>query len=184
VVDDTYVICREPAGLIVLDQHAAHERILFEHLKKAAEERAPQTQQLLVPLTMEVSGPREAALQELVPELARLGFDLEPFGPHTFVLKSVPTSLRVADPRPLLLDLADDTGEGETGVAHRDRTEAVISRIACHRAVRAHDPLTREELRHLLADLDATALPTNCPHGRPTFLRFSTGDLERLFHRK
>lgn len=184
VLDQTYLLLRSADALYVIDQHAAHERVHFEKLRKAFERETPQSQKLLLPITMELSAEREGALAALTPVLLKLGFELETFGPRTRMVRSVPASLRSSDPRMLLTDLADGFLENENHAALKDRTDGIVSRLACHAAVRAHDPLSPQEIETLLAEMDRVDLSSHCPHGRPAFLKFSVGDFERLFHRK
>jgi DNA mismatch repair protein MutL len=177
-VDQTFLVCMGSESLFVVDQHAAHERILFEKLKNDFQSGRPEVQRLLIPLTLEMTAEREAALHELAPALEGIGFELESFGPKTFVIRSVPAAIENVDPRTVLIDLADEF------TAYEDQIDDLLSRIACHSAVRAHDPLSAEEIRTLLTQMDGIDLSSHCPHGRPTFLKFSVGDLERLFGRK
>ena len=183
-LDHTYLVCRAVDSLFVIDQHAAHERILFENLQTGANVGRIDVQNLLMPITLEISQERAAALDQLLPFLVKIGFAIEPFGERTFVVKSVPAVLGQHDPRPLLFDLMDDRSAFEGEAAWQDRVDDVFSRIACHSAVRAHDPLTADEIRSLLHQMDQIGVSTHCPHGRPTFLKFGLNDLERLFGRK
>ena len=183
-IDNTYLVCRAIDALVVLDQHAAHERVLFEQLKCHFEKKNAEIQNLLVPITLEVNASREDALMKSADFLQRIGFIIEPFGSHTFVIKGVPSALGNHDPRPLLLDLADAKAVEEGTGEWNDRIESVLSQVACHSAVRAHDRLGSAEILSLLSQMDKTDLASNCPHGRPTFVRFSLGELEHLFRRK
>ncbi len=183
-LDNTYLFCRSPGAMYVIDQHAAHERVQFEKLRKREDALSPTSQKLLVPLTMEVSQQREVILNSILPWLTHSGFQLESFGRRTFVIRAVPTILGNQDPRIMLMDLADNFLADEKGIAFRDRLDQIQSRIACHSAVRAHDPLSPEKVRALLEQMDQVDLATNCPHGRPTYLRFTISDFERLFGRK
>ncbi|MFH1018932.1 MAG: DNA mismatch repair endonuclease MutL [Pseudomonadota bacterium] len=183
-LDQTYLFLKGHSALFVIDQHAAHERVKFEELKHSLESGSPKVQHLLVPLTFEVTSQQEAILNGLEPFLRSLGFSIEPFGPKTFVIKSVPDSLGAHDPRPLLIEMFGSFSEEEARSALQDRRDEILSRVACHSAVRAHDRLSAVEIRDLLARMDGVDLSGQCPHGRPAYLRFSLSDLERLFHRK
>ncbi len=168
----------------MIDQHAAHERVKFEELKNSFESRKPNVQHLLIPPTLEVTSQQEAILKELDPFLRAIGFETESFGPRTLVIKSAPAALGTRDPGHLLIELAGSFSPEEARSALDDRRDELLSRVACHSAVRAHDRLSADEVRDLLARMDRVDLSSQCPHGRPSYLRFALGDLERLFHRK
>lgn len=183
-LDQTYLLLQGADALYVVDQHAAHERVLFEELRTSQSATTPPSQNLLLPISLELSSGREAALKPLLPFLTQIGFEIEAFGDRTLLIRSVPAPLGTTDPRSLFIDLADAAIGAEGKGPLQDRADEVLSRVACHAAVRAHDSLTPSEIEHLLRQMDQTDLSTNCPHGRPTFLQFSLGDLEKLFHRK
>jgi DNA mismatch repair protein MutL len=177
-LDQTYLLFQGPQSFVVIDQHAAHERVLFEQLSDSFQLNSPRSQRLLLPMTFEVTREQESKLTELEGALIKFGFEIEPFGDKTKVIRAVPEILGTHDPRPLLSDLLNE----ET--AWQDRIDELTSRIACHSAVRAHDRLGSNEISNLLEQMDRVDLASNCPHGRPTFLRFTIGDFERLFRRK
>jgi DNA mismatch repair protein MutL len=153
-------------------------------LKAAFENgRDADRQGLLLPITMEVPPARVEMMERMQPFLARIGLEVEPFGARTYVIKSVPVLLGLHDPRPLIQDLCGDDIWSDTE-SWKNKLDDLLSRVACHSAVRAHDKLGNEEVRSLLHDMDRVDLATNCPHGRPTYLRFSLEQLERLFGRK
>ncbi len=183
VLDHTYQLCRTADELIVIDQHAAHERVLFEKLKKAYQTQKPECQTLLLPITFETTPERERQLLDLAPLLQKLGFLIESFGPRTLVVKEVPAILAKTNPESLLIDLADAAETENKEAPFVDRLDDLFSRMACHRSIRAHDAITASEFRALAQALDESDHPSQCPHGRPTFLRLSIEDLERLFKR-
>jgi DNA mismatch repair protein MutL len=180
----TYIVCESPEGLILIDQHAAHERIFFEALKARRAGRSSQpSQRLLVPETVEL-GFREAQLLEgLLPRLAAVGLEIEPFGGNTFAVKAVPAMLADGEIRPLVTALVEKMAE--TGLAP-DVAAALddcLMVIACHGAIRAHQTLSAAQIQSLLAQLDACDNPSNCPHGRPTWIQWSVRFLEKSFKR-
>ena len=180
---ETYIVLETDAGLVLVDQHAAHERIVFEHLKNRSATITANVQKLLMPETIEL-GYREAdAMEKLAAPLADLGFEIEPFGGNAFVIKSVPALLSGRDIRPLIVEIV----ETAVAIGFAARMEKVLEPclmlMACHGAIRANQRLTEPEIRRLLADLDRCGNPAHCPHGRPTWIRWTERDLEKAFGR-
>ncbi|MFH1261907.1 MAG: DNA mismatch repair endonuclease MutL [Pseudomonadota bacterium] len=182
-LDKTYLLLTDDETLFVIDQHAAHERVRFEELRKAFASKKAPSQKLLLPITIELTAERESALDGITPFLTAIGFELEEFGPRSHLIRSVPASLGATDPATLLTDLCDDL-LAEGGVkSWSDRTDELLSRLACHSAVRAHDDLAPGEIDRLLRDMGRVDLSAHCPHGRPTFVTFAATDFERFFKR-
>jgi len=179
----TYLLCESHEGLVLVDQHAAHERIRFEQLKALAGGSTGRVQTLMVPETLDLSFSESEVLESLLPELSRLGFDIEPFGGNTFAVKAVPAVLSDREVRPLLMELIETAAE--TGVAAKPAgmTEPCLIVMACHGTVRANQPLTESEMRALLAQLDGCENAAHCPHGRPIWIQWSRRDLEKSFGR-
>jgi DNA mismatch repair protein MutL len=164
--------------MYLIDQHAAHERVLFEEINAHA---APaEGQGLLTPVTVELTPPQEELLLRCGDALSELGFELETFGPRAYLIRSVPSYLGEGDPRDAVLAYLDRLGS-EEGVDARER---VAKSMSCHAAVRAGKSLSLEEMRELLRRLEATQVPHTCPHGRPTMVHMSTVSLEREFRRR
>lgn len=178
-----YILAENADGLVVVDMHAAHERIGYERLKTAHDSIGLRAQPLLVPLSLAV-GERDADVAEReAPTLAELGFDVTRSGPQTLAVRSVPALLAHADPDALLRDvLADLREHGATRRVAAARDE-LLSTMACHGAVRAHRRLTVPEMNALLRDMEATERSGQCNHGRPTWARFSLGEIDRWFLR-
>ena len=168
-----YVIAEGPEGMYLIDQHAAHERVLYERFWRLRQEGSPEVQGLLEPLSLEVSPRQRAMLGEQAELLREHGFDLEPFGQGAFVLRSVPRSLAVgADLREgvrRFLDMMLEEGEG-------DRRDRVAMSLACHGAIRAGKTLSLDEMRELVRLLEESEAPNTCPHGRPTMIHLSADD--------
>ncbi len=184
-VGNTYVIAEGPEGLYLIDQHAAHERVLYERCLSAARAGRPETQGLLEPLTVELSAAHRALVEEQRGELERLGFDIEHFGDDAYVVRSVPPAIAAGDvvSRRIVevLDRALRDAEADT---QRDPTHRLAASVACHGAVRAGMPMSDVEQRELLRQLEECESPRTCPHGRPTMLHLTADALAREFRRK
>jgi DNA mismatch repair protein MutL len=184
VLGKLYVLMENASGLVLVDQHAAHERILFEEMLQRMEQQGVPTQRLLLPLTLQVS-PRDADwITRHLDVLTRAGIGLEPFGENTFKIDSLPTFLRGSEPAPLLREIIDDLRETSAQSSKLRLGEDMIAKTVCRHAVKANDFLREPELVRLIQDLLACDLPYCCPHGRPTMIQLSYGELEKKFGRK
>lgn len=179
----TYILAPVRGGLVIVDQHAAHERILYEEARARLEGARGQSQQLLFPALVDLTHDRFELLLELGPWLQQLGWDLSPLGPPTVVVQGVPAGLRTERPGQLLHDVLDGVAEDTGRTAGEDIAERLARSFACHAATRAGDPLTPEEMRSLVDRLFATSRPHGDPHGRPTFVRLDLEELHRRFGR-
>jgi DNA mismatch repair protein MutL len=179
----TYILAPVRGGLVIIDQHAAHERILFEEFLERMRGRHAPAQRLLFPALVDLTQDQFELLLELGPWLSQLGWDLAPLGPPTVVVQGVPPGIRTEQPGQLLQDLLDGMAEESARHAHEDISERVARSFACHAATRAGDPLTPEEMRELVDRLFATSRPHGDPHGRPTFVRLDLDELHRRFGR-
>jgi DNA mismatch repair protein MutL len=177
----TYLICQHSHGLVLIDQHAAHERIVYEQLLKRG--GRVESQRLLLPETVELGFSEAHILETLLPRLDELGLEVEPFGGNTFVVKSVPVLLDDRNVARIITGIVEKAAETglETGL------EKVLDEccmvMACHHAVRANQRLSNEQIRHMLNQLDRCQDPSHCPHGRPTWIHWSVKELEKAFHR-
>ncbi|HEX5175384.1 MAG TPA: DNA mismatch repair endonuclease MutL, partial [Chthoniobacteraceae bacterium] len=184
VLGKLYVLMENADGLVLVDQHAAHERILFEEMRRRMEQQGVPAQRLLMPLTLEVT-PRDADwLSQHLMLLERAGINLEPFGVATFKIDTLPTFLRSSDPSQLLRDIIDDLRETVSQDSRLRLGEEMIAKTVCRHAVKANDYLREPELVRLVQDLLACELPYCCPHGRPTMIQISYLELEKKFGRK
>jgi DNA mismatch repair protein MutL len=184
VIGRLYVVLESDRGLVLLDQHAAHERVLYEKMLKRMEEqgRAP-SQNLLLPETLELA-PRDAAfLKPLLPMLGRLGVGLSEFGERTFLLDALPPFAKTSDARKFTLELVDELKASGDGINPMRLGELVVVRTVCRHAVKANDPLAGRELENLVEDLRRCEMPYTCPHGRPTLIEISLRELEKKFGR-
>jgi DNA mismatch repair protein MutL len=184
VVGKLYVLLESDRGLVLLDQHAAHERILFEQMLNRLEqkEQAP-SQRLLLPETVELS-PRDAHfLQQQLPVLTRLGVGLSEFGERTFLLDALPPFVKASDPRRFVLELVDELRAAGQTVNTLRLGEHTVAKTVCRHAVKANDPLAGKELENLVDDLRRCSMPYTCPHGRPTLIEMNYRELEKKFGR-
>jgi DNA mismatch repair protein MutL len=179
----TYILASVRGGLIIVDQHAAHERILYEEARARLEHERGASQQLLFPALVDLSLDQYELLVEVGPWLRRLGWEVAPLGPPTVVVQGIPGTLRHERPGQLLQDMLDGMGESGGGDVGADIVERLARSYACHAATRAGDPLTQAEMRALVDHLFATSRPHGDPHGRATFVRLDLDELHRRFGR-
>jgi DNA mismatch repair protein MutL len=184
-VHGTYLICESADELIVIDQHAAHERVTFERIRQAHRQRQVARQRLLFPIPIEIDEQAMAAVREgrTLAALAELGFEVEDFGPLTLLLRAVPDLLKKVDPKPLLLDVISGIADEEPGEGAQHSFDEVFATMACHGALRAGDVVTHEQVVALLHQLDGVDLRSHCPHGRPVLLRMPVAEIEQRLGR-
>ncbi|HXP63730.1 MAG TPA: DNA mismatch repair endonuclease MutL, partial [Dongiaceae bacterium] len=184
VIGKLYVVLESDRGLVLLDQHAAHERILFEQMLKRLEanNQAP-SQKLLLPETIEVSARDASFLREQLPALGRLGVGLSEFGERTFLLDALPPFVKAAEPRRFVQELVDELKAAGQEVNALRLGEQTVAKTVCRHAVKANDPLAGAELQNLVEDLRRCAMPYTCPHGRPTLIEMNFRELEKKFGR-
>jgi DNA mismatch repair protein MutL len=182
---DTYVIAVASDGsLVLVDQHAAHERLTHEALRGQMLDGGVRSQPLLLPAVVDMPPADAARLLARGEELARLGLEIEAFGTGAVLVRALPAALGSPEPAPLLRDLADELEELEEATALAARLDAVIARLACHGSIRAGRRLNAAEMDALLRQMEATPRAATCSHGRPTFLRLSKAEIEKLFGRR
>jgi DNA mismatch repair protein MutL len=183
VVGNLYVLLESDRGLVLLDQHAAHERVLYEQMLTRLEQGGASSQRLLLPETIELP-PRDAQfVREQLAALTRLGVGLSEFGERTFLLDALPPMVHAAHPRQFVFDLLDELKAAGQDINAMRLGEHTIAKTVCRHAVKAHDPLAGPELEKLLEDLRLCAMPYTCPHGRPTLIEMSFRELEKKFGR-
>jgi DNA mismatch repair protein MutL len=184
VLNKLYVLMENVDGLVLVDQHAAHERILFEELRRRMEAKGVPSQRLLLPHVVEL-GPRDAEWVECnLTTLQRMGLGVEEFGRHTFKLESLPSFLSGTDPVQLLQNVIDGLKAASHSTSPLRLGEDMIAKTVCRHAVKANDVLRNPEVEKLIRDLLDCELPYCCPHGRPTMIQISLGELEKKFGRK
>ncbi|HEY1629008.1 MAG TPA: DNA mismatch repair endonuclease MutL [Tepidisphaeraceae bacterium] len=180
---NSYLVAESDDGLIIIDQHALHERIMFEELKSRITRGPLESQQLLIPQTFNASPQQIALLEQIQSLLARLGIEAQPFGPDSVAVQAFPSFLEKLDPADFVRELLE-RGESESLDLHEEELlHEILDMMACKAAVKAGDPLTPAEIAALLARRELVERSSNCPHGRPTTLRLSLNDLEKQFKR-
>jgi len=179
----SYILCEAEDGLILIDQHAAHERVFFEIFRREAMAGELPSQILMVPETIEVTGEEAAWLQDSLPMFSRLGFGLEPFGTNTFVVRAVPAVALRQEVQRLLLELVASGCEGARSLGPEDLLEKLLQSMACRLAIKAGQKMGKDEMMALLQQLDGLDLSSTCPHGRPLWWKITLEELERMFGR-
>lgn len=180
-VGSSYIIAEGPDGMYLIDQHAAHERVLFEKLWSRYEQSSPDAQQMLEPLVVELTPPQLSTLEANTDDLTRLGFQIEPFGGSSIAIRAVPAVMMRRDPKRVLLQILDEMSQGGRGTT---KLESLVISAACHSAIRAGQQLSLAEMRELIIQLEGCTAPRACGHGRPTMLHLSQDELERQFERR
>jgi len=180
----TYIVAETGDGLVIVDQHAAHERLVYERMKEALAARGVARQLLLIPEVVELDPGRAARLVRRAGELAELGLALEPFGEGAVVVREVPALLGACDVPALVRDLADELAEIGQALSLKERLEEVCGTLACHSSVRAGRRLSAAEMSALLREMEATPHSGQCNHGRPTYVELKLADIEKLFGRR
>ena len=181
---ETYIVAQTDGGVVIVDQHAAHERLLHEKLKNQLEAEGVKRQALLLPEVVDVGEDGARRLTQRAPELADMGLVLEPFGLGAVVERETPALLGEADIQGLVRDLADELAEMGDHLSLKEKVEEVCGTLACHTSVRAGRRLTVEEMNALLRQMEATPHSGQCNHGRPTYVELKLADIERLFGRR
>ncbi|HEU5047527.1 MAG TPA: DNA mismatch repair endonuclease MutL [Rickettsiales bacterium] len=183
-VHNTYIVSQTADGLVIVDQHAAHERLVYERMKESIAETGIARQKLLIPEVVELGEPDASNLAKRADEFAALGLVLEGFGEGSVVVREVPTLLGDTDVRALVISLADDLREFGEALALRDKLEHICGTMACHGSVRAGRALRIDEMNALLRQMEATPHSGQCNHGRPTYVELKLSDIEKLFGRR
>jgi len=181
---ETYVVAQTPDGIVIVDQHAAHERLVYERMKTALANGGVARQPLLIPEIVELDPAEVTRLTSRAAELAELGLVVESFGPDAVAVREMPAMLGQADIKGLVRDLADDIAETGNALSLKERLEEVAGTLACHTSVRAGRRLNAEEMNALLREMEATPHSGQCNHGRPTYVELKLSDIERLFGRR
>jgi len=180
----TYIVAEAEDGLVIVDQHAAHERLVLERMRAAREGGAVERQALLIPEVVELDEPDCDRFEGAIPELAEMGLELERFGPSAILVRSVPAALGKTDIPALVADLAAEIAELGGALSLRDKLDHVAATIACHGSVRAGRVLSVAEMNALLREMEVTPRSGQCNHGRPTWVKLGHGEIEKLFGRR
>lgn len=181
---ENYIIAQTSTGMVIVDQHAAHERLVYERLKTQAEGAGIAAQSLLIPEIVELSAADAARLLAVAEDLAKLGLVVEPFGGSAVAVRETPAILGRIDAEALIRDIVDDLADLGDSTRLRGRIDAVLSRMACHGSVRSGRQMRADEMNALLREMEETPLSGQCNHGRPTYVELKLADIERLFGRR
>jgi len=180
----TYIVAEAEDGLVIVDQHAAHERLVLERMRKASNGGQVARQALLMPDVVELDEPECDRLEAVIGELADLGLEIERFGPTAMLVRATPAPLGKTDIPGLLADLAAELADLGTALGLRDRLDHVAATMACHGSVRAGRILSVAEMNALLREMEVTPHSGQCNHGRPTWVKLAHADIEKLFGRR
>jgi DNA mismatch repair protein MutL len=181
---ENYIIAQTDTGMVIVDQHAAHERLVYERLKRQMLENGIAAQALLIPEIVELSPTDCARLLEHADDLSRLGLGIEPFGGGAIAIRETPALLGAVNARAMILDILDELADQGESTGIQTRLDAILSRVACHGSVRSGRRMRAEEMNALLREMEATPHSGQCNHGRPTYVELKLADIERLFGRR
>ncbi len=182
-LEESFIIATDDEGLLLIDQHVAHERILFDKYRALESERRVESQQQLVPETFDLTPAQAAVFDQLAPELENYGFELMRLSGRTVAIKATPADLPANEARNMLAELLDTVDAERKGTARETLRDEIAASLACHAAIKVNMPLAMEKMRWLIDRLLLTSSPTTCPHGRPVILRLKTRDILKGFHR-
>ena len=182
--DRTYIVAQTEDGIVIVDQHAAHERLVYERMKVALDAKGVERQSLLIPEIVDLEPDDARRLLERSHELAELGLVIEPFGEGAVAVREVPALLGKLDAGGMLRDLADEIADYDEALSLKEKLGEVCGTMACHGSVRAGRRLAGAEMNALLREMEATPHSGQCNHGRPTYVELKLKDIERLFGRR
>ncbi|WP_342077851.1 DNA mismatch repair endonuclease MutL [Yoonia sp. SS1-5] len=182
-VHENYIIAQTETGIVIVDQHAAHERLVYEKLKQQMTENGVAAQALLIPEIVELSATEIAQLMEIADDLGRLGLTLEPFGGTAIAVRETPAILGEVNAANMLRDILDELADQGHSASLQSKIEAILSRVSCHGSIRSGRRMQGDEMNALLREMEATPLSGQCNHGRPTYVELKLADIERLFGR-
>lgn len=183
-VHENYVIAQTPDGIVIVDQHAAHERLVYERLKRQMEQNGVAAQALLIPEIVELEAGTQANVLAAADELAQFGLVIEDFGGNAICVRETPALLGEVNAAALIRDIADELADLDQTQTVKDRIEAILSRVACHGSIRSGRVMRAEEMNALLREMEATPHSGQCNHGRPTYVELKLSDIEKLFGRR
>lgn len=182
-LNEMYILCQGGEGMLIIDQHAACERIAYEELKAGYDKRSFRVQQLLIPEMLDLPPRESSALEENMEDISRLGFDMEHFGGRSYVIKAVPSILGTKGVNRMIADMASELADGPASRSFADALDSIIKRLACHSVVRGRRRMTHDEMRSLLKRMDAAGIVPHCPHGRPAHIDIPVSEIEKRFER-
>ena len=182
-VHENYIIAQTENGIVIVDQHAAHERLVYEKLKTQMAENGVAAQALLIPEVIEMTDNEAASLMAIADDLTRLGLTLEPFGGNAIAVRETPAILGEVNAKAMIRDILDELADQGDSARVQSKIEAILSRVACHGSIRSGRRMQGAEMNALLREMEATPLSGQCNHGRPTYVELKLSDIERLFGR-
>jgi DNA mismatch repair protein MutL len=182
-VQESFIVATNPAGLWIVDQHAAHERVLFDQHVRMRQEKKVSVQRLLMPIILELRAEQQVTYQEIAEELAANGFEVEPFGQRTIAIKAAPAETRADDVGDLMREILDNARQEGRTVSLDLLRNKIAASVSCHAAIKVNMSLDKNKMDWLLQTLAKTECPMTCPHGRPTVLRYGMKDLQKAFKR-
>jgi DNA mismatch repair protein MutL len=182
-LEESFIVATDDEGLLLIDQHVAHERILFDKYRALESNRAAESQRLLIPETFDLTPAQTAAFDLVVDELESYGFDLMRLSGRTVAIKAAPADLPAGEARNMLSEILDTVDAEKKGLARENLRDEIAASLACHAAIKVNMVLAPEKMRWLIDRLLLTSSPTTCPHGRPILLRLAMKDILKGFHR-
>lgn len=183
-VFNSYIIAQSKEGIFIIDQHAAHERVLYERLmSESSDESTLPAQILLLPITLETDYKESAILIQNIPTFNSLGFEIDEFGQNAFIIRTVPAVLEKSDPKELIFEIIHELQSAGRSKTPKEIREKILISLACHSAIKAGDKLTQEAMESLISQLAQTQIPFTCPHGRPTTIKMTVNEIEKRFMR-
>jgi DNA mismatch repair protein MutL len=182
-VSSSFIIAVNAQGLWIVDQHVAHERVLFEQHLEARRAGKVESQRMLMPMVVELSPRQIVIFEKIAEELSANGFEVEPMGPRSFAIQSMPAGIISGDAEKLLTEILDGIEREEAAISIETLQAKIAASTACHAAIKINMPLDQTKMEWLLGALARTDCPMSCPHGRPVVLRYSVKEIERAFHR-
>jgi len=182
-VQESFIVATNPQGLWIIDQHVAHERILFERHLRRRQEKKVESQRLLIPLMVELKPEQQATFQHIAAELVENGFEVDPFGQRTVAVQAAPAAIPADDVERLLLEILDGVGRELRTLSLADLRTKIATSVACHAAIKINTALDQTKMEWLLQELAKTQCPMTCPHGRPIVLRYGLQEIQKAFKR-
>ncbi|MGH9344098.1 MAG: DNA mismatch repair endonuclease MutL, partial [Terriglobia bacterium] len=182
-VRESFIVATNDEGLWIIDQHVAHERVLFEQRLRGIGQKSLECQRLLLPVVVELKPEQQVVFQDIAQELAANGFEAEPFGQHTVAIKSAPAEIQADAAERLLIAILEGVGAEGPDLSLEVLRHRVAATVACHAAVKVNMSLSRDKMEWLLRELEKTDCPMSCPHGRPILLRYSLREIQKAFKR-
>jgi DNA mismatch repair protein MutL len=180
---ESFILAVNDEGLWIVDQHVAHERVLFERVLRQRSQQQVESQRLLMPMVIELTPAQQAVFSEISDELQKNGFETEPFGARSIAIKIAPAGVQAGEVEHMLHELLDQFSREEQALNLEQIRGRIAASIACHAAIKVNMPLEQNKMEWLLAELAKTECPMSCPHGRPVVLRYSMKDIQKAFKR-